>query len=296
MAKKVNFKDYLKALKLIRINPELKNRFDENGDGSLDPDELEKGAATLGQEINSGSTSYSRLRKPPVFNFNVKDIRRKYRRSSAPQAVERMSWLELLQSFRYSPLLLILVNIIPLIYVLFFGWKVFTLILLYWAENIIIGIFNVFKMIKVEKRENVLGVTWVFFMFHYGFFSLVHGVLVFAMFGPEQTNEVSAGTFILWSWIWEQRLFLAGLVGLSTHHFASYLIYFIGAGEYKYKKLKKLMFAPYGRVAALHLAIIFGGTLVQNSGEPIWALVVLVGVKISLDLVAHLFSHMPTNT
>lgn len=101
---------------------------------------------------------------------------------------------------------------------------------------------------------------------------------------------------MLWPWLWEQRLFLAGLAGLSTHHFASYLIHFIGAGEYKYKKLKKLMFAPYGRVAALHLAIIFGGTLVQNSGEPIWALVVLVGVKTSLDLAAHLFSHMPTNT
>lgn len=69
MAKKVNFKDYLKALKLIRTNPELKNRFDENGDGSLDPDELEKGAAALGQELNSRSTSYSRLRKPPVFKF-----------------------------------------------------------------------------------------------------------------------------------------------------------------------------------------------------------------------------------
>ena len=78
MAKKASFKEYLKALKLIRTNPELKKRFDKNRDGSLDPDELEKGAAILGQELKPKSN-------------DAKKIKRKYRRIRNPQAAENLS-------------------------------------------------------------------------------------------------------------------------------------------------------------------------------------------------------------
>jgi len=41
---------------------------------------------------------------------------------------------------------LILSNLIPLIGVLFFGWDVSTILILYWSENVIIGFYNIFKM------------------------------------------------------------------------------------------------------------------------------------------------------
>jgi len=55
MAKKLKFKDYLKALKLIKADPKLQSRFDTNQDGVLDPDELEAGAAIYGREIQPKS-------------------------------------------------------------------------------------------------------------------------------------------------------------------------------------------------------------------------------------------------
>jgi len=88
---------------------------------------------------------------------------------------------------------------------------------------------------------------------------------------------------------------MVGLVGLLIHHCASFLIHFIGGGEYKEKKVDDLMFPPYARVVALHIAILGGGFLVEYADEPIWALVVLVAVKIGIDLGAHIFSHMPAD-
>ena len=115
------------------------------------------------------------------------------------------------------------VNLIPMVYVLFFDWKVFILIALYWAENIIIGIMNVAKMITVKVKNKVGEREWLAFMFHYGFFALVHGVFVFDLFGPDLTMDQSDGTFLQLSWLLEQRLFLIGLAALFFHHFASYL-------------------------------------------------------------------------
>ena len=64
MARRLNFKDYLKALKLISATPELKERFDKDKDGFLDPDELEKGAAIYGREIRPKSETHKpRTRK-----------------------------------------------------------------------------------------------------------------------------------------------------------------------------------------------------------------------------------------
>ena len=66
-------------------------------------------------------------------------------------------------------------------------------------------------------------------------------------------------------------------MGLFFHHFVSYLIHFIGAGEYKGKKVGYYMAAPYARVLVLHVALFIGGYLAQDTGEPIWAVVVLIG-------------------
>ena len=47
------------------------------------------------------------------------------------------------------------------------------------------------------------------------------------------------------------------------------------------------MNAPYGRVILLHVVILFGGFAVQALHSPAWALVLLVGLKIAIDLKGH---------
>ena len=45
-----------------------------------------------------------------------------------------------------------------------------------------------------------------------------------------------------------------------------------------------MMFEPYPRVFALHIAVILGGFLIGEMGSPVWPLVALVVVKTLSDL------------
>ena len=91
---------------------------------------------------------------------------------------------------------LILANAIPLLGVLFLGWNVWLLLIVYWLENGIVGAFNVLKILRAEgladptatvriggRPGSMAGRTGVagFFLIHYGLFWLVHGVFVLAM-------------------------------------------------------------------------------------------------------------------
>jgi hypothetical protein len=79
-------------------------------------------------------------------------------------------------------LALIAANLLPLVCALFFGWSAKVLLLLYWAENLIIGFYNVLKMLFAREMgqinpSNKPGAI-VLFCFHYGLFCTVHGIFI----------------------------------------------------------------------------------------------------------------------
>jgi hypothetical protein len=79
--------------------------------------------------------------------------------------------------------------------VLFFGWSVFPLVLLYWLENVIVGAFNVAKMLIAHPREVAYwaGKLFIipFFVVHFGMFTYVHGALLVALLGPKDAPPFS---------------------------------------------------------------------------------------------------------
>ncbi|MEJ0022031.1 MAG: DUF6498-containing protein [Alphaproteobacteria bacterium] len=82
----------------------------------------------------------------------------------------------------------LIVNLIPVLGVLFGGWSAFALLLLYWLENVVIGVFNIARMIAAGVAKGPGGIAAClfvvpFFAFHYGMFCLVHGIFVWTMFG-----------------------------------------------------------------------------------------------------------------
>ena len=54
---------------------------------------------------------------------------------------------------RYSLPALILSNLVPVAGVILFDWNVSAILLLYWAENAIIGFFNVLKMSMAQGQK-----------------------------------------------------------------------------------------------------------------------------------------------
>lgn len=60
----------------------------------------------------------------------------------------------------FAVISLLITNLAPLIGVMFYGWDVSQIILLYWFENVVVGIYNVAKMLfanasyQDSKRRN----------------------------------------------------------------------------------------------------------------------------------------------
>lgn len=194
---------------------------------------------------------------------------------------------------RPSVIALLLANLIPLGGVLFLGWEVFPIVLLFWCENLVVGAFNALKMLLAAPG---LPAAWgakafmvPFFCVHYGIFCLVHGVFVFVLFGgggrmlhggppgPAQLAETLSQLHLGWA-----------VLGLVVSHGVSFVTNYLMAGEYRTAQLPTLMAAPYGRIVVLHLTILGGGFLLMALGSPMVGLLLLVALKIGLDVRAHL--------
>jgi hypothetical protein len=225
-------------------------------------------------------------------------------------------------SSRIAAAFLVITNLIPLAGVLWLGWDLMLILALYWAENGIVGVINVLKILTAEGRppENfpvsvngrpATSLTRVgtagFFCVHYGIFWIVHGFFVFT-FVPAMTGMGSfggafdpsspgpagpvgpAGPFgdALTAL---PDLLLAGVVGLAISHGVSFWTNYLGRGEYRRLSPAEVMAQPYGRLVILHLTINVGAFVSIFLGTPIGSLLVLVVLKTALDLYFHLRQH-----
>lgn len=189
-----------------------------------------------------------------------------------------------------STLALVVANLVPLAGAVLGLWTVGDLLLLYWAENVVVGLFQLLRMgsVMVLRGLHALMGVMVFFALHYGFFTFVHGMFVTSIFAPPEAQGMAAAAALLLSF--DGLLF--GLLALTASHGVSFVVNFLGAGEWRMAEATTLMKEPYARVVVLHLTILGGGWAVMALGEPLAALVVLVLVKIAVDLDAHRRQHL----
>jgi hypothetical protein len=187
-----------------------------------------------------------------------------------------------------SALLLIGANLIPLIGVVALQWTVFSILLLYWSENLVIGSFNVLRMAFAEPRDIGANASKVFlipfFTVHYGIFTLVHGIFVVALFGPKGQ---AVGPASLLPAVRAAGVGY-GVLAIALSHAFSFVHNYLGSGEFRRTSPYVLMFQPYARVMILHVTILAGGFLTQALGAPTIALIVLIALKTGIDLRAHL--------
>lgn len=78
-----------------------------------------------------------------------------------------------------SAVFLVVVNCIPIFGVFYFDWQMGSILIMYWSENIVIGIFNILRMINAQPSKKLVRIhTMLFFTVHYGIFTLAHGMFV----------------------------------------------------------------------------------------------------------------------
>ncbi|MHC5063285.1 MAG: DUF6498-containing protein [Planctomycetota bacterium] len=220
-------------------------------------------------------------------------------------------------AFTVSVLGLILANLLPVCGVVFFEWRLFDVLAVYWVESGIIAFYTLLRMaictnmsgpkgtvmagsLHETKRGEILASTVAkifmmpFFCFHFGMFMFVHGIFLVAL-----TREGNPGL------AFESPLaFLANLldppdsdgfrfavIGLTISHGLSFFLNYLRKGEYRTATLQRLMMAPYGRVMVMHITLIAGAFLSLALGEPFYLLLILVLLKTIADARSHLREH-----
>jgi hypothetical protein len=189
---------------------------------------------------------------------------------------------------RPSVIALLLANLLPVAGVIGFGWKIFPLLFLFWSENVIIGVFNVLRMIFAMPFQVGVLPMIPFFCVHYGIFTFVHGMFVIDIFGGGLKRF---GGFpepaMFWQVMRENHLGWA-VLALAVSRGISFATNYVGQGEFRRITPGQLMAQPYGRIVVLHIALLGGGFLMQALHSPMLGLLLLVGLKIMLDLAGHL--------
>ena len=194
---------------------------------------------------------------------------------------------------------LIVTNCVPVLGVLLWGWDVGSIVTLYWAENLILGVLTLLRMLRVGGFR-ALGVM-AFFSLHYGMFCAAHGILIIDIFDlAHQPGDIASTNSLvdllakpiaiifddttgLWWW---------AFAALCISHGLSFVMNFLGRREFDRITLNKLMSSPYGRILVLHVTVLLGGLAVEALGAPVYLLLVLIAVKIFADSVLHRREHV----
>ncbi|WP_372619086.1 DUF6498-containing protein [Falsiroseomonas sp.] len=192
-------------------------------------------------------------------------------------------------SLALSTATLVLANLVPLGGALLGFWATYDLILLFWAENVVIGLLQLLRLVVLAARRRDWSAAALapFFAFHYGLFTFGHGAAVVNLLAPPGEARLADAVMLLLS----PAGLLWALLPLAASHAISFVVNFLRGGEWRDAEPRTLVGQPYSRVVVLHLAVLLGGAVVMALGEPIAALVLLVALKIAMDVRAHRREH-----
>ncbi len=182
-------------------------------------------------------------------------------------------------------------NLVTIAFAFLERWNVRTVLWLYWWQSVVIGFFNVVKILMLREfsTENFkLGntpaqptvgtkvFTAFFFFFHFGFFHMIYAIFLSSgLFGRFIPATHAPAFFDL-----NLAIFFAN--GLFT---------FLVSKEWAAPRqnIGTVMFAPYYRIVPMHLTIIFAGFF--GPGAILYFFLLL---KTGSDLISHVINRRIT--
>lgn len=196
-----------------------------------------------------------------------------------------------------TTLVLVAMNLLPIAGVLLGNLTLGDVFVVYWLENVIVGVLTVVRILSARGAPAGPGRGFLaaFFCVHYGIFTLVHGVFTAVLVGfVGGLDDLSSAAV------------LGGAVALAVSHLVSLVWNWFRGGERSEVSPSQAMGAPYPRMVVLHLAVIasffvFFALLGSGSGDPfeggsgmagsVGPVVILCGLKTALDAWLHAKQH-----
>jgi len=184
-----------------------------------------------------------------------------------------------------SLIFLIAANAVPLLGVFLAGWDVRVIVLLYWAENLVIGFYTALKLILLPMPRPSAHLAKLFFVpffcVHFGGFCAGHGFFLMIFLKV----DTSLPTGLLWA-----------VLSLFISHGFSFVQNYLLGGEFRHVTIGHVMGLPYARIVVLHVVIIASGFFIMLFGSPLPLLVLLILGKTVLDIFLHALMHARTRT
>ncbi|WP_411827854.1 DUF6498-containing protein [Luteolibacter sp. AS25] len=213
--------------------------------------------------------------------------------------------------------ILILVNLIPIFGVLIWNWSVSEIVVLYWFENVVIGLVCILKILTATGRDGTNSISEqlensampaylsnpaaerprtslraklflaAFFSFHYGMFCFVHGVFVFMLLDGRVGGFISGGPFALFSRKLSEAMDSGGIwfaLAIIGSHLFWFFQNYLAKGKRHQTSAQEQFSSPYGRIVVLHIAILFGAIVITSLGSPVFMLILLIAGKIVLEI------------
>ncbi len=170
----------------------------------------------------------------------------------------------------------------------FYGWPTFTVLALYWLENVIIGGFTALRILaagsRTERYGESLAVT-AFFCVHYGLFCVVHGIFVATLFGGMRSmSSMIDPLFLMIGRIAGDRIGALVLVAMIAAAALDAWRAMATVDAEDEKAVRHIMSEPYGRIVVLHVVLLAGGFLMAALQLPSLAALLLVVFKLVYDL------------
>ncbi len=180
---------------------------------------------------------------------------------------------------------LILTNVVVIAFAIVEKWSVPTLLMTYWFQSIIIGLFQAKKMADLKTfstkdlhingrpskptprtKRFVIG----FFIFHYGLFRFVYLIFLIGLIARNP----------------DRMAVLLGSAIFFVNHWLSYRNN-REQDAAKTQNIGAMMFYPYARIIPMHLFILFGGFLIGGT----FSLIFFLLLKTAADVCMHLYEH-----
>lgn len=210
-----------------------------------------------------------------------------------------------------SIIALAVANLVPLAGVLVMGWDAAIIVLLYWTENLVIGLYNTLKIALVHVSDPPVGhvgklFAIPFFWLHFGGFCGMHGLFLLAIFkigtgsGTIFPDELWPGPLAFFhllvnsiAILWQHHPKGMGwpVLCLFASHGISFVQNYLGQKEYLATNIGKLMKQPYNRIFIMHITVIAGGWIIMLLESPIILVCLFVLAKIALDIYLHKREH-----
>ncbi len=184
-------------------------------------------------------------------------------------------------------------NLLPFAGVAFLKWEPVSIFIFYALETIIVGLFNVLKLLVVYKygmptkpgEEGVSGLGIIpFFIVHYYFFVFIQ---LSVFFPTTKLYHTGSGPTTLIGTLWHFINNSSTGVALPSFILSCAMLFFtdfLGKGLYKTRSMGEQMFEPYPRIFVQQFVVIVGSFLYAVTGAGVSVLFVFVAFKLYFDL------------